>query len=44
MAKNIKIEPIKETTMSAKLVGDTDLILNGRSTICNVGSMETVTR
>lgn len=31
MAKNIKIEPIKETTMSAKLVGDTDLILNGRS-------------
>ena len=31
MAKNIKIEPIKETTMSVKLVGDTDLILNGRS-------------
>ena len=31
MAKNIKIEPIKETTMLVKLVGDTDLILNGRS-------------
>lgn len=31
MKKNIKIEPIKETTMTIKLVGDTDLILNGRS-------------
>lgn len=31
MKKSIKIEPIKETTMTIKLVGDTDLILNGRS-------------
>ena len=31
MKKNIKIEPIKETIMTIKLVGDTDLILNGRS-------------
>lgn len=31
MSRKIKIEPIKETTMSIKLVGDTDLILNGRS-------------
>lgn len=31
MKKNITIEPIKETTMILELVGDTDLILNGRS-------------
>lgn len=30
MAKKITIEPIKETTMIISLVGDTDLILNGR--------------
>ena len=30
MAKKITIEPIKETTMVITLVGDTDLILNGR--------------
>lgn len=30
MKKKINIEPIRETTMIIKLVGDTDLILNGR--------------
>ena len=30
MAKKITIEPIKETTMIISLVGDTELILNGR--------------
>lgn len=30
-AKQIKIEPLKETRMSIQLVGDTDLILHGKS-------------
>ena len=31
MAKNITIEPLKETTLRVELIGDTDLILHKRS-------------